>query len=97
MKPNLLITNPTKYAIALYYDENNVELPLVLAKGMGSQAEAMIKAAQESGIPIMQNVPLAHALYDLAEVANYIPSELIAPVAEVIHWVYEMRKLTSPK
>ena len=81
-----------KCAVALYYDGGaETPLPVITAKGFGAQAEAMIQAAKEAGVPIMENVPLAQALFDVSEVDNYIPRDLIEPVAEVIRWVYEMR------
>ncbi len=86
-RASVLVTNPTHYAIALYYNEVTVPLPVVLAKGTGFQAQIMKKVAMEYNIPMMENVPLAHALYDLADVGRYIPRELIEPVAEVIRWV----------
>jgi type III secretion protein U len=55
----------------------------------------MKKAAMEYDIPIMENVPLAHALYDLADIGHYIPLELIEPVAEVICWVRERKRQAS--
>lgn len=91
-KSSALITNPTHYAIAIYYDEIIVPLPVVLAKGTGLQAQLMKKAAMDFDIPIMENVPLAHALYDLADVGKYIPRELIEPVAEVLVWVKEQKE-----
>jgi type III secretion protein U len=88
-----LVTNPEHIAIALLYDfERPVfPLPLVIAKGVGIVAEQMIAVAKKEGIPIMRNVPLAHALLDTANVMEYIPSELMAPVAEVLRWVKDMR------
>jgi type III secretion protein U len=88
-----LVTNPEHIAIALLYDfERPVfPLPLVIAKGVGVIAERMIEVAKKEGIPIMRNVPLAHALLDTAGVMEYIPKELMAPVAEVLRWVKDMR------
>jgi type III secretion protein U len=91
-RASALVTNPTHYAIALYYDEITVPLPIVLAKGTGFQAQIMKKVAMDYDIPIMENVPLAHALYDLAEIGRYIPRELIEPVAEVIRWVRDQKQ-----
>jgi type III secretion protein U len=91
-KSTVLVTNPTHYAVALFYDGKTAMLPVVLAKGVGFQAQLMRKAAQDFDVPIMENVPLAHALYDLGEVGRYIPRELIEPVAEVIRWVYAQKQ-----
>src|SRR5690606_13512070 len=91
-KASVLITNPTHLAIALYYEPDETPLPVVLAKGEGGLAEAMKRAAEEEGVPIMQNIPLAHSLMERAEPDQYIPSELIEPVAEVLRLV---RKLAA--
>lgn len=65
---------------------------MVLAKGEGYLAEEMMKAAREAGVPVMQNIPLARALWTDAQPDQYIPSELIEPVAEVLRLV---RKLAA--
>lgn len=87
-----LITNPTHLAIAIYYQEEIAPLPVVLAKGEGKLAEEMMEIARSEGIPIMRNVPLAHALMNTAELMQYVPSELLEPVAEVLRWVYELKE-----
>lgn len=89
-RASVLITNPVHYAVALYYNEDETPLPLVLAKGEGALARQMIKAAQEQGIPIMRNVPLAHALIAEGELDQYIPESLIVPVAEVLKLVQKL-------
>ena len=86
----VLVTNPTHLAIALRYEQDDTPLPLVLAKGEGALATAMIKAAREAGVPVMQNIPLAHALFNEAEVSQYIPSDLIEPVAAVLRLVRQL-------
>lgn len=86
-KATVLVTNPTHYAIALYYDDDETPLPVVLAKGEGALASQMIQAAREEGIPIMRNVPLAHALMEHGRLDDYIPESLIVPVAEVLRLV----------
>lgn len=85
-KSSVLVTNPEHIAVALRYEEGETDLPVIMAKGKGIIARHMIEVAKQEGIPIMQNVPLAHGLYDQGEVMNYIPSELIEPVAEVLAW-----------
>ncbi|MDR2806546.1 MAG: type III secretion system export apparatus subunit SctU [Puniceicoccales bacterium] len=88
-----VVTNPEHIAVALLYDFERpiFPLPLVIAKGVGIIAERMIAVAQKEGIPIMRNVPLAHALLDTVGVMEYIPKELIVPVAEVLRWVKEIQ------
>jgi len=89
-KASVLVTNPTHLAIAIRYDEEETPLPVVLAKGSGALAERMMAAAREANVPIMQNIPLARALMEQADVDQYIPSELVEPVAEVLRLVREL-------
>ena len=89
-KASVVVTNPTRLAVALYYDEKDGKLPVVLAKGSDLLARRMVEAAREEGIPIMQNIPLAQALYEQVEMEQYIPSDLIEPVAEVLKWVEQV-------
>lgn len=86
-KATVLVTNPTRIAIALYYEEGETPLPMVIAKGEGALARRMVAAAKEEGIPIMQNVPLARALLSEGEENEYIPGSLIQQVADVLLWV----------
>ena len=84
------MTNPTRLAVAIFYDKEETKLPVVLAKGENLLARRIVEVAQEEGIPIMQNVPLAQDLYEHGQVDQYIPSELIEPVAEVLRWVQQL-------
>lgn len=89
-KASVLIVNPTHLAIALYYKKDETPLPIISAKGEGAVAAMMRQIAEEEGIPIMHNIPLAHDLYNQGRVSEYIPSELIEPVAEVLRWVQQL-------
>ena len=91
-RADVLVTNPTHLAIALEYQPDRTPLPVVLAKGEGALAARMVKAAEEAGVPILRDVPLAHGLWDEAEELRYIPSSLIEPVAEVLRWLREMKE-----
>jgi type III secretion protein U len=91
-RANALITNPTHLAIAILYEEAITPLPVVIAKGEDSLAEEMIAIARHQGIPIMRNVPLAHALMDSAALMEYVPSALLEAVAEVLRWVNELKE-----
>lgn len=95
-KASVVITNPTHYAVALYYEEDETPLPMVLAKGEGVLAHQMIQAAREEGIPVMRNVPLARALIEQGELDQYIPEALIVPVAEVLKLVRELADTDDP-
>lgn len=89
-KASVVVTNPTHIAVALKYDREETPLPLVLAKAEGVLAKRIMEVAAEEGIPVMRNVPLARALFETAEIDQYIPSDLIEPVAEVLRWVQQM-------
>jgi type III secretion protein U len=86
----VVVTNPTHLAVALRYDAEETPLPVVLAMGEGALAERMMKAAREAGVPVMQNVSLARALTEHAEAGQYIPSELVEPVAELLRLLQQM-------
>lgn len=83
-KSTVVVTNPTHYAVALYYDEVETPLPIVLAKGADKEARKIVRIAEEENIPVMENVPLARALIATAGINQYIPSELVESVAEVL-------------
>lgn len=89
---SVVVTNPTHLAIAIKYDKVITPLPLVLAKGEGAVAERMVLAAREAKIPILQDIPLAWALMETAEIDRYIPGELLDPVAEVLRMVQDMKE-----
>lgn len=91
-KSSVLVTNPTRLAIALRYEEGETDLPVIMVKGRGAIAQHMIKVAQEEGIPVMRNVPLAHDLYNYGQLMEYIPSELVEPVAEVLAWARDIKR-----
>lgn len=91
-----LVTNPTHLAIAILYDKDKTPLPVVLAKGEGALAARMVQAARESGVPVLQNIPLARAMMETAEVDQYIPSDLVEAVAEVLRMVQAMKQEDNP-
>ncbi|MEI2417108.1 type III secretion system export apparatus subunit SctU [Orrella sp. JC864] len=86
-KATVIITNPTHLAVAIFYEPGQTPLPRVTAKGEGALAEEMMRAARQAGVPVMQNIPLARSLMNEAQVDQYIPSELIEPVAQVLRLV----------
>lgn len=91
-KASVVVTNPTHLAIAIYYDENDNQMPRVLAKGEDHIARRMVEVAREEGIPVMQHVPLARALYENVDIDRFVPSDLIEPMAEVLRWVQEWKQ-----
>ena len=84
----VVITNPTHYAVALRY-EMNMPAPMVVAKGMDLLAQQIKRIAWDHDIPVMENRPLAQALYKGAEVGDAIPSALYHAVAEILVMVYK--------
>jgi len=89
---DVVITNPTHYAVAVRYNEEKSDAPIVVAKGMDNIAQQIKKVARENGVHIVQNPPLARSLYAKVEIDKPIPSELFAAVAEVLAYVYKMNK-----
>ena len=89
---DVVITNPTHYAVAIRYDEEKSHAPIVVAKGMDNIAQNIKKIARENNVHIVQNPPLARSLYAQVEVEKPIPTELFAAVAEVLAYVYKMNK-----
>lgn len=83
----ILITNPLRYAVAIYYARKETPLPILRAKGVGPIASLMRKIAREEGIPIIENVLIARSLYEKVKVSDVIPYDFLAPVAEILRWV----------
>jgi len=88
---DVVITNPTHYAIALKYDREQMLAPVVLAKGVDIMAQAIKKIAQEHKIVLVENRFLARELYDQVEENEAIPESLYAAVAEVLAYVYRLK------
>jgi flagellar biosynthetic protein FlhB len=89
---DVVITNPTEYAIALKYDQSTMHAPRVIAKGQGLIAKRIRELAIEAGVPILERKPLARALYKLVQVGQEIPEEFYSAVAEILAYVYELTK-----
>ncbi len=92
---DVVITNPTHYAVAIVYDETKHNAPVVVAKGVDNIAIQIKKIARENGVHIVQNPPLARSLYKEVEIDRPIPEMLFAAVAEVLAYVYKMGKKRS--
>ena len=88
---DVVITNPTHFAVAVKYDLAVADAPVVLAKGQDYVALRIKKIAEESGVSVVENRPLARALYDAVEVGDKIPVELYHAVAEVLAFVYNLK------
>jgi flagellar biosynthetic protein FlhB len=90
-KADVVVTNPTHYAVALKYTEGDMSAPRVVAKGMGLVAAHIRELAQEYRVPLLEAPPLARALHKHVEVGQEIPATLYTAVAEVLAWVFQLR------
>jgi flagellar biosynthetic protein FlhB len=92
---DVVVTNPTHYAVALKYTEGNMSAPKVVAKGSDAVAARIRELAQENGITIMEAPPLARALHFHAEIGDEIPESLYTAVAEVLAYVFQLRSFKT--
>ena len=88
---DVIITNPTHLAVAIKYDKNECDAPVVIAKGADYLAEKIKNAANENKIQIVENKPLARMLYHNVEIGDQIPPELYQTVAEILAYVYGLK------
>lgn len=88
-KATVIVANPTHFAIALRYEEKNMQAPHITAKGQDSMALRIIDIAKQHSVPVVRNIGLAHSLYDL-EIGHEIPEDLYEAVAEVLNFVYQL-------
>ena len=90
-KADVVITNPTHYAVALYYNPAEASAPVVVAKGLNHLAEKIKTVARENNVPIRENKALAQALYKTVEVGDTIPEELFKAVASILASIWRMK------
>ncbi|MGM7720386.1 flagellar biosynthesis protein FlhB [Metabacillus sp. Hm71] len=90
---DVVITNPTHYAIALKYDESKMDAPFVVAMGVDLIAQKIKEIAQSNDIMLVENRPLARALYEQVEIGQAIPEEFFQAVAEIIAYVYQAKAI----
>ncbi|MDE2219298.1 MAG: EscU/YscU/HrcU family type III secretion system export apparatus switch protein, partial [Gammaproteobacteria bacterium] len=88
---DVVVTNPTHYAVALRYDEPRMRAPVVVAKGADLVAQRIRELAGEHGVPLIEAPPLARALHASCELGDEIPARLYAVVAQVLTYVYQLR------
>lgn len=87
---DVIVTNPTHYAIAIKYDSQAMHAPRVVAKGQDFIAQRIREIAIEHGVPVLERAPLARALYKMVQVGQEIPEQFYAAVAEILAYVYEL-------
>jgi flagellar biosynthetic protein FlhB len=92
---DVIITNPTHYAVALSYKMDSMAAPKVVAKGVGFLAQKIKELAQEHDIAIVENKPLARSLYKSVEIGSCIPGDLYKAVAEILAYVYKAKRMLS--
>ena len=88
---DVVITNPTHYAVALKYDAKNMDAPVMVAKGTDTIAEKIKEVARENKVPVLENPVLCRALYDSMQIDEMIPGEHFKAVAEVISYVFKLK------
>ena len=93
-KADVVITNPTHYAVALRYDQNNMNAPRVVAKGQDLVAAKIRDLAEEHGVPLLSSPPLARAIYFSTELNDEIPAGLYKAVAQVLAYIYQINQGT---
>ncbi len=89
---DVVVRNPTHFAVALRYDPDRDEAPVVVAKGQDRIALRIVEIASEHNIPMKEDKPLARALYAAVEVGSEIPPEFYAALAVVMAWVFQLKK-----
>jgi flagellar biosynthetic protein FlhB len=90
-KADVVITNPTHYAVALRYDESRNRAPIVVAKGSDLLAAKIREIATENGVPLVAAPPLARALFRSVELGHEVPAALYVTVAQVLTYVYQLK------
>lgn len=91
-KADVIITNPTHIACALRYDPATMAAPRLIAKGAGAIAEKIKEIARNSNVPIMENKPLARTIFKTLKIGQTIPRELFTAVAQVLSYVYKLKR-----
>ncbi len=94
-KADVVVTNPTHFAVALRYTDGEMRAPKVIAKGVNLVALRIRELAEEHRVPILEAPPLARALYHNVDLEREIPGSLYSAVAEVLAWVYQLKRFRS--
>jgi flagellar biosynthetic protein FlhB len=93
---DVVITNPTHFAIAIKFDAQTMAAPQVVAKGADLVALRIREIADENDVPMVENKPLARALFSSTDIGDFIPAELYRAVAEVLAYVYRLKGIHRP-
>jgi flagellar biosynthetic protein FlhB len=90
-KADVVVTNPTHYAVALRYDDQKMRAPIVVAKGTDLTAARIREIAAENGVPVVEAPPLARALFRTVGLGREVPAQLYITVAQVLTYVYQLK------
>jgi len=88
---DVVVTNPTRLAVALKYDNSQMDAPMVVAKGSGPVAENIRRIARENDVPLVEDKQLARNLYRNVDIDNVVPMEYYQAVAELLAYVYRLK------
>ena len=94
-RATVVVTNPNEYAVALEYQAETMAAPRVVAKGRNLLAQRIKREALWHGVPLVENPPLAQALYRATEVGQTIPAKLYTAVAEILAFIYRTQRLVK--
>ena len=94
-KADVVVTNPSHYAVALKYDSKKMAAPQVVAKGMGLIAQRIREIAADNNVPVIEAPPLARALYRHADLGEQVPAALYTAVAEVLAYIYQLNQFMA--
>jgi flagellar biosynthetic protein FlhB len=94
-KADVIITNPTHYAVALQYDQSGPGAPIVIAKGVDLIAQQIREVGQANNVPVLSAPPLTRAIYFSTEIGDEIPSGLYIAVAQVLAFVFQLRRYNT--
>jgi flagellar biosynthetic protein FlhB len=89
---DVVITNPTHYAIVIKYDDQNMDAPTIVAKGTDFLAQKIKLIAKENDVVMVENRPLARAMYDQVEIGQQVPEEFFKAIAEILAYVYRIKR-----
>jgi flagellar biosynthetic protein FlhB len=90
-KADVIVTNPTHFAVALRYDEKRMRAPIVVAKGVDLVAARIREIANEHSVPIFEAPPLARVLYKNVDIGGEVPSSVYVAVAQVLTYIFQLR------
>jgi flagellar biosynthetic protein FlhB len=89
---DVIVRNPTRFAVALRYDRKTMRAPKIVAKGARWNARRILEIAEQYQVPVLENKPLARLMYKYGRVGSEIPAQFYTAVAEILAWVYRTNR-----